>query len=60
MLSGATVADVSSDPKAAATLSAALAWVAGAILIVAGLARLGFLAHFLAAPALVGSCSGWR
>ncbi len=58
VLSGATVADVSSDPKAAATLSAALALVAGAILVVAGLARLGFLAHFLAEPALVGFLFG--
>ncbi|MFE2881640.1 SulP family inorganic anion transporter [Streptomyces sp. NPDC059272] len=58
VLSGATVADVSSDPRAAATLSAALALVAGAILVVAGLARLGFLAHFLAEPALVGFLFG--
>ncbi|MGR3868827.1 SulP family inorganic anion transporter [Streptomyces graminifolii] len=58
VLSGATVADASSDPRAAATLSAALALVAGAILVVAGLARLGFLAHFLAEPALVGFLFG--
>lgn len=58
VLSGATIADISSDPKAAATLSAALALVAGAILIVAGLARLGFIAHFLAEPALVGFLFG--
>ena len=36
------------------TLSAALALIVGLILIVAGLARMGFLADFLAKPVVVG------
>ncbi|NUU23668.1 MAG: SulP family inorganic anion transporter [Streptomycetaceae bacterium] len=58
VLSAATVADVSNDPKLAVALSAALAIVAGAALVVAGLARLGFLADFLSEPALLGFLFG--
>ncbi|WP_435127692.1 SulP family inorganic anion transporter [Actinacidiphila sp. bgisy144] len=58
VLSGATVADVSSDPKQAVGLSAALAVLAGAVLLVAGLARLGFVTNFLAEPALNGFLFG--
>ena len=58
VLSNATVAGLSTDPQKIATLSAALALIAGAVLIVAGLARLGFLADFLAEPALIGFLFG--
>ena len=40
------------------TLSAALAVVVGVILIVAGLARMGFLADFLAKPVVIGFLFG--
>jgi high affinity sulfate transporter 1 len=40
------------------TLSAALAVVVGVILVVAGLARMGFLADFLAKPVVVGFLFG--
>ena len=58
VLSNATVAGLSTDPQKIAVLSAALALISGAVLIVAGLARLGFLADFLAEPALVGFLFG--
>ena len=58
VLSAATVTAVSSDPKAAVGLSAALAVIVGAILIAAGLARLGFITNFLAEPALTGFLFG--
>ena len=54
VLSGATVSSVSGDPELAVGLSAALAIIAGAVLLVAGVARLGFITNFLAEPALVG------
>ncbi|WP_436771877.1 SulP family inorganic anion transporter [Yinghuangia sp. YIM S09857] len=58
VLSAATVADVSGDPRLAVALSAALAMLAGAVLVVAGLAKLGFLANFLSEPALLGFLFG--
>ncbi|MFI0942863.1 SulP family inorganic anion transporter [Streptomyces sp. NPDC021020] len=58
VLSGATVADVSSDPKQSVGLSAALAVIAGGVLLAAGLARLGFVTNFLAEPALGGFLFG--
>ncbi|MEV7287072.1 SulP family inorganic anion transporter [Streptomyces sp. NPDC093252] len=58
VLSAATVAEVSSDPGRAVALSAALAMLTGGVLVVAGVARLGFLAAFLAEPALVGFLFG--
>lgn len=58
VLSAATVADVSGDPEVAVALSAALAILAGALLVVAGLAKLGFLADFLSEPALLGFLFG--
>lgn len=58
VLSAATVAEVSADPKDAVALSAALAMIAGAVLVVAGIARLGFLAAFLSEPALLGFLFG--
>ncbi len=58
VLSGATVSDVSSDPQRAVGLSAALAIIAGAVLLAAGIARLGFITNFLAEPALVGFLFG--
>ncbi|MGW0645866.1 SulP family inorganic anion transporter [Streptomyces badius] len=58
VLSAATVADVSADPKQAVGLSAALAVIAGGVLLAAGLARLGFVTNFLAQPALYGFLFG--
>lgn len=58
VLSGATVAGITSDPKRAVGLSAALAVVAGGVLLAAGLARLGFVTNFLAEPALYGFLFG--
>jgi len=58
VLSGATVSSVSGDPELAVGLSAALAIIAGAVLLVAGVARLGFITNFLAEPALVGFLFG--
>jgi high affinity sulfate transporter 1 len=58
VLSAATVADVSADPTRAVGLSAALAVIAGGLLLAAGGARLGFVTNFLAEPALVGFLFG--
>ncbi|MEV0850236.1 SulP family inorganic anion transporter [Streptomyces sp. NPDC049954] len=58
VLSGATVSDLSSDPKRAVGLSAALAVIAGGVLLAAGVARLGFVTNFLAEPALNGFLFG--
>ena len=58
VLSAATVSAISADPRTVTVLSAALAIVAGVILVVAGLARLGFLADFLSEPALTGFLFG--
>src|ERR1700759_707576 len=45
ILSASTVSAVSSDPKTQIQLSAALALIAGIILIVAGLLRMGFITN---------------
>ncbi|MFI5764199.1 SulP family inorganic anion transporter [Streptomyces sp. NPDC051563] len=58
VLSAATVSAVSPSPQDAVGLSAALAVIVGAVLLAAGLARLGFLTNFLAEPALVGFLFG--
>jgi MFS superfamily sulfate permease-like transporter len=58
VLSGVTVADISCDPKQAVGLSAALAVIAGGVLLAVGLARLGFITNFLAEPALAGFLFG--
>ncbi|MFD5208635.1 SulP family inorganic anion transporter [Streptomyces anulatus] len=58
VLSAAAVSEISGDPKDAVGLSAALAVVVGAVLLVAGIARLGFITSFLAEPALVGFLFG--
>lgn len=58
ILSASTVADISSDPHTQIQLSAMLALIAGGILIVAGLARAGFITNFLAEPALQGFLFG--
>ncbi|MFJ4408437.1 SulP family inorganic anion transporter [Streptomyces sp. NPDC088910] len=58
VLSGATISDITSDPKRAVGLSAALAVIAGGVLLAAGLARLGFVTNFLAEPALYGFLFG--
>jgi high affinity sulfate transporter 1 len=58
ILSASTIAVVSTNPHDAIELSAALAIVAGVILVVAGLLRLGFITNFLAEPALTGFLFG--
>ncbi|THA69358.1 STAS domain-containing protein [Streptomyces sp. A0642] len=58
VLSAAAVSEISGDPKDAVGLSAALAVIVGVVLLVAGVARLGFLTNFLAEPALVGFLFG--
>ncbi|MGH3100195.1 MAG: SulP family inorganic anion transporter, partial [Thermoleophilia bacterium] len=58
ILSASAVAAVSPDPGRAVALSATLAIIAGAILIAAGLLRLGFITNFLPEPALVGFLFG--
>ena len=58
VLSASTVTAVSSDPKVAIGLSAALAVLVGGVLLAAGVARLGFVTNFLAEPALVGFLFG--
>lgn len=58
VLSASAVGDVSSDPGQAVGLSAAVAVIVGAVLLVAGFARLGFLTNFLAESALVGFLFG--
>ncbi len=58
ILSASTVAAVSTDPKTQIQLSAALALMAGGILIVAGLLRMGFITNFLAESALIGFLFG--
>jgi SulP family sulfate permease len=58
ILSASTVAAVSPDPGLAVALSAALAVIAGVILVAAGLLRLGFVTNFLPEPALVGFLFG--
>ncbi len=58
ILSASTIAAVSTSAHDAIELSAALALVAGVILIVAGLLRLGFITNFLAEPALTGFLFG--
>jgi SulP family sulfate permease len=58
-ISAATVGGLSrGDPAQALALSAMLALLVGAILIVAGLIRLGFLAEFLSRPVLLGYIMG--
>ncbi|KOS53823.1 SulP family inorganic anion transporter [Rhodococcus rhodochrous] len=56
-LSGAAVAGISSDVDAA-TLTAGLALLVGVLGILAGLARLGFLASFISEPVLKGFIVG--
>ncbi len=58
ILSASTVAAVSANSDDAIELSAALALIAGVILIAAGLLRLGFITNFLAEPALIGFLFG--
>ena len=49
---------VSSDPEEAVVAAALLALGAGAMLLLAGLLRLGFISDFLSAPVLSGFTSG--
>ncbi len=58
ILSASTVSAVSSDPKTQIELSAMLAIIAGVILLVAGLLKMGFITNFLAEPALQGFLFG--
>ncbi len=59
VLSAATIAPLAlGDSERFVMLSAALAVVTGAVLLVAGIARLGFVAEFLAKPVLAGYVIG--
>ncbi len=58
ILSAAAVAAVTTDPAQAVPLSATVALMAGAILLAAGIAKLGFIQNFLAEPALTGFLFG--
>ena len=60
ILSASVVAAIgaSQDPATFVTLTAALALIVGAILVVAGAARLGFLSQFLAASVVTGFVIG--
>jgi high affinity sulfate transporter 1 len=59
VLSAATVAPLAGgDPKRFAAISAALALVAGIALVIAGIARLGFVSDFVARPVLAGYLVG--
>jgi SulP family sulfate permease len=59
VLSAATVAPIAAgDPKRYAAVSAALALAAGIVLVVAGIARLGFVSDFIARPVLAGYLVG--
>ena len=60
ILAGSALGQISPDGDAATLLvgSATLALMVGAILIVAGLLRLGFVANFISEPVLVGFKAG--
>lgn len=59
VLAAATVAPLAAgDPDRYLALSAGLALLTGLVLVVAGLARLGFVAEFLAKPVLAGYVVG--
>jgi SulP family sulfate permease len=58
ILSAATIAPLADGTDEFIALTAALAIVAGAILIVAGAARMGWVAHFMARPVLEGFVVG--
>jgi SulP family sulfate permease len=59
ILSAATVAPIAGgSPARYLSLTALLALIVGAVLAVAGLARLGFVAEFLAKPVLAGYLVG--
>jgi sulfate permease, SulP family len=58
ILSASAVAAVTTDPAQAVPLSATVALMAGAVLLAAGIARLGFIQNFLAEPALTGFLFG--
>ncbi len=58
ILSASTVGQFATDAQSQIELSAALALMAGIILIVAGLFRMGFITNFLAEPALQGFLFG--
>ncbi len=58
IVSASTVAGATGDPAQTPVFAAALAIMAGLILVVAGLLRLGFVANFLAEPVLVGFLFG--
>lgn len=58
ILSASTVSAIAGTPKESIELSALLCIIAGAILIAAGLLRLGFITNFLAETALTGFLFG--
>jgi SulP family sulfate permease len=57
-LSGAAVADLTSDPQKVAAFTAALALMVGVFALLAALCRLGFLASFISEPVLKGFIIG--
>jgi sulfate permease, SulP family len=60
ILTGAALADLPGghDPALLATATATLCLLVGAILVLAGLLRLGFVANFISEPVLVGFKAG--
>ncbi len=60
ILVGAEMAETgaSADPAAVMRISATLTLLAGAVLVVAGIARLGFVANFISDPVLTGFKAG--
>jgi SulP family sulfate permease len=57
-LTAAAVASAAGDPSRALVAASTLAVLAGALLLLAGLLRLGFLADFISAPVLAGFKAG--
>ena len=58
ILSAATIAPLADGTKEFIALTAALAIVVGAILVVAGVARMGWVSQFMAQPVLAGFVIG--
>jgi len=58
MLAAAVTPLAGGDPETYATLAGLVALLVGAILLVAGVVRLGFLGNFLSAPILLGYQAG--
>ena len=58
ILSAATIAPLASDTDDFIVLTAALAIIVGVILILAGIARMGWVSNFMAEPVLKGFIIG--